>query len=91
MPEYQQLTDDELLHLAEDREQLTADALLALDGELYRRRLSVGDVDSYRTERAAAENTEKLKRAARFYVSRVGLGMKFLGKANRVRDPSGSL
>ena len=89
MPEYQHLTDDEILHLAENRDQLTEDARLVLDGELHRRKLSSSDIDSYRTERVAAEEAEKLKRLTRFYIHRVGLGKKFLGKTNRRRDPSG--
>jgi hypothetical protein len=44
--DYQNLTDDEILHLAEDREHLTEDARLVLDGELQRRGLSPSDIDS---------------------------------------------
>lgn len=89
VPEYQSLTDDEILHLAEQREQLTEDARLVLEGELQRRRLSSSDVDSYKTERVALENAYELKRLTRFYIRNVGLGKKFLGKTNRHRDPSG--
>jgi hypothetical protein len=52
--DYQNLTDDEILHLAEDREHLTEDARLVLDGELQRRGLSPSDIDSYRADRVAA-------------------------------------
>jgi hypothetical protein len=90
MPEYQRLTNDELLHLAEAREQLTNYARLTLDGELQRRKLSSSDVESYRTERASYENTEKLKRLTQFYFFRIGLGMRFCGRANLQRDPSES-
>lgn len=62
MANYQNLTDDEILHLAEDREHLTEDARLVLDGELQRRGLSPSDIDSYRADRVAAEDAEKLKR-----------------------------
>ena len=89
MVEYQHLTEDELLHLAKEREQLTDDARLALDTELSRRSLWPSDVEAYRVERETADETEKLKRVARFYIHRVGLGKKFLGKAKRHRDPSG--
>lgn len=88
--EYQHLTGDELLHLAEDREHLTDDARLALDAELSRRKLAPSDVDAYRTEREASEKAENLKRVARFYIHSVGLGKKFLGKSNHHRDPGGS-
>jgi len=89
MAEYQHLTVHELLHLAEDREQLTDEARLALDSELSRRGLSPSDTDAYRIEREAADNAEKMKRVVRFYIPNVGLGKKFLGKADRLRDPSG--
>ena len=89
MAEYQHLTVDELLHLAEKREQLTDEARLALDSELSRRGLSPSDTDAYRIEREAADNAEKMKRVVRFYIPNVGLGKKFLGKADRLRDPSG--
>jgi hypothetical protein len=84
--EYPHLTEDELLHLAEDRQQLTDDARLALDAELSRRRLAPSDIDAYHVEREAADKAEKLKRTVRSYISNVGLGKKFLGKANRHRD-----
>jgi len=89
MTDYQHLTVDELLHLAEDREQLTAEACLALDAELNRRRLSPSDIDAYRRESEAADKAEKMKRVVRFYIHNVGLGKKFLGRTNRHRDPSG--
>ena len=89
MPEYQHLTDDEILHLAEEREQLTQEAQLALDGELNRRRISPSDIDSYTLERVELESAEKLKRSVSPYIAHVGLGKKFYGKTNRRRDPSG--
>jgi len=51
MPGYQGLTDDELLHLGEESDQLTEEARLELEAELSRRKLSSRDVDSYRLER----------------------------------------
>ena len=86
MPEYQNLTQDELLHLAEERDQLTDDARLALDGELNRRRLSSSDIDSHRLECEVADKADKLRRAAPSYIHNVGLGKKFFGKTNRHRD-----
>jgi hypothetical protein len=90
VPDYQHLTDDELLHLAEDRDELTDDARFTLDAELSQRRLSSSDIDSYRTERLAVENAEKLKHAPRPLIPDVGLGKKFYGKTNRRRDPEGN-
>ena len=40
-------------------------------------------------QRNATEKAEKLKRAVRTYIFEVGLGKKFLGRANRRQDPSG--
>lgn len=86
MAEYQRFTIDELLHLAEEREQLTDEARLALDGELSRRKLSSSDLGSYRLECEAADKADKLRRAAPNYIHSVGLGKKFFGKTNRHRD-----
>lgn len=87
MPDYQHLTQGELLHLAEERAELTDDARLALDEELHRRALSQSDLDSYRLQREAADKADKLKRATPTYIHNVGLGKRFFGKANRHRDP----
>jgi len=56
MAEYQHLTERDLLHLAEQKQQLTDDARPALDGELSRRQLSSSDIDSYsnRTQNGGA-------------------------------------
>lgn len=89
MAEYQHLAVDELLHLAEERDQLTDVARSALDAELSRRKLSPSDIDSYRLQREGADKADKLKRAVRSYIPHVGLGKKFLGKTKRHRDPGG--
>jgi hypothetical protein len=89
VPEYQHLTQDELLHLAEEREQLTDEARGALETELSQRRLCASDINAYRLQREAADTADKLKRAVRSYLPHVGLGKRFFGKANRQRDPGG--
>jgi hypothetical protein len=89
MAEYQFLTVDELLNLAEDREQLTQEARVALDSELIRRRLFPSDIAAYRLQRADADNADKLKRATPDLILSGGFGKKFLGKTNRHPDPSG--
>jgi hypothetical protein len=89
MAEYQHLTADELLHLAEERDHLTDEARHSLDAELSRRRVAPSDIESYRLQCEAGENADKLKRAVPSYIPSAGLGKKFLGKANRLRDPSG--
>ena len=93
MPEYQNLTDDELLHLAEERHELRDDARILLDSELSRRKLSAADIQSYRAEYLAAENDDKIRTANRAvgtgWLSRPGIGIRFLGKRNWHRDESG--
>ena len=89
MLEYQHLTNDELLHLADEREQLTDEARLALDAELSRRRLSTSDLDSFKQQCAAEEEADKLRRAAPQLMAHGSFGKKLFGKAQRRRDPSG--
>lgn len=93
MPEYQSLTDDEVLQIATEREQLTDDARSMLDSELARRKLSIKDVQSHKV---AYQHAEKLERARtqhtlanRRTFDRSGIGFTFLGKRNLHRDPSG--
>jgi hypothetical protein len=87
MLEYQRLSQDELLHLAEEKDQLTDEARLALDAELHRRKVTSSDVDFHRIEFDAADKADKLKRATPDLILYGGLGKRFLGKANRHRDP----
>lgn len=89
MAEYQHLTSDELLHLAEERQLLTDEARLALEGELSRRRIFPTDIDAYRLQREAADEADKLKRAARNFIPHAGFGKKFMGRSSRRRDPGG--
>jgi hypothetical protein len=89
LPEYGTLTDDELLNLAQERDQLTDEARVLLDSELTRRRLGSADVTSYREESASFEEAEELKRAKFTFSPSRGLGKRFYGKARRRRDPSG--
>jgi hypothetical protein len=70
--DYQNLTDDEILHLAEDRGQLTEGARV-LDSVLQRRGLSLSGVDSYRAESVATEDADKLKRSTTFIFTELGL------------------
>jgi hypothetical protein len=91
---YQNLTSDELLHLATEEAQLTNEARLALEAELSRRRISQSDVHSYVVEVEAADKAEKLRIASQFtrkgFLEGRGWGRYFLGKTKRRRDPSGS-
>jgi hypothetical protein len=86
MPNYQHFTDDELLNLAQQRDQLTQDASLAFDAELASRKLSHEEVQSYARKTAAQERAiERQKTRSRFFYET--RNKKFLGKKNRYRDP----
>ncbi len=92
VPEYQNLTDDEVLQIATEREQLTDDARTVLDSELSRRKLSIKAVQSHKVAYERAQKLEQAKRDGsinRFSLDRSGIGIKFLGKWNLRRDPSG--
>jgi len=90
MPAYERLTHDELLHLAEEKEQLTEEARVALEVEIKRRRPSPSDLEAYKLQCLAADEADKLKRATPDLILSGGFGKKFLGKGNRHRDPTGS-
>jgi hypothetical protein len=93
MAQYETLTDDEVLQIATEREQLTDDARMLLDSELARRKLSITDIHS---QKLAYERAEKLERArlghrilSQSTFSRPGFGINLLGKRNIRRDPAG--
>jgi hypothetical protein len=88
MLRYEHLTEDELLHVADEREQLTDEARLALESELRRRNLSTSEVNAYKQECTDNNEADKLRRAGRQFIPNLGLGKKFLGKTNCRRDPS---
>lgn len=87
MFDYQTLTDDELLHLAQGAEELTDEARVVLDAELSRRKLTASDIALHLMQCDQWEKEDERRRAVRSYISHVGLGKKFLGRANRRRDP----
>ena len=89
MPQYQNLTEYELLHLASEIDQLTDEARLALESELSRRKLSASEVTAYKRQFAYDEAAENLRRARPQSSPIHGLGKKFFGRANRRSDPSG--
>jgi hypothetical protein len=92
VPDYQNLTDDEVLQLALEREQLTDDARLVLDSELVHRRLSIKDIESHRIGVRVAQKREESQTAHRVFnqnsFPRPGFGTALLGKRNLRRDPS---
>jgi hypothetical protein len=86
MPDYAQLTDDEITHLAEERSELTEEARQQLDSELRRRNITANDVAAYSAE------SQRLSEApdSKLFTERVyyhGIGKKLFGMTNRSRAP----
>ena len=85
--EYQALSDDEVLRLAADRENLLEEACQALDSELLRRGLKVADINQYQSD---VEKAEIQQEAANFhFLVPYGIGKRLFGKRNYVVDPQG--
>jgi hypothetical protein len=86
MPDYQNLSRDELLNLTQSRDQLTDEARFALDAELASRQVNVEEVRSYARETVAQERAKE-RRMERSKFSHQGRNKRFLGKKNRHHDP----
>ena len=84
MPQYEQLTDDEIVNLASQREFLTPEALPALDAELRRRNITPEALQSYQ------EDNDRIRKAEELRIAKVGLyrgtGRKLFGKAHLSYD-----
>ncbi len=80
--EYESKTDDELLRLALDSEQLTPEATTALNNELAKRRISGSErLDVLRAEREHCEAEQRKNPGSLFVVHPYGIGRKRFGKA----------
>jgi hypothetical protein len=82
---YEQMTDDELLDIAADQQELVEDAARALAAEMQKRGLKQGQASKFR------RNVERLK--ARDAVGRIGIsfrgyGKQFIGALNYAADES---
>jgi hypothetical protein len=87
MPDYVQLTDDEITHLAEERSELTEEAKQQLDIELRRRNITIADVAAYSKEsQRLSEAPDPNLFTARVYHP-YGIGKKLFGKTNHSHDP----
>ena len=83
MFEYDNLTEDELLQLAVERDELTEEARLALDTELSRRRIGSDEIKVLEAEaRAAREKEENLSVSNLFR----GANKEFYGKGTYTHD-----
>jgi hypothetical protein len=85
MFDYQSLSQDELLNLAPQRDQLTAEALFELDSEISKRGIAPAEVAGYAHESRSRQKAieRRIQRSRSFYET----GNKaFIGKANRWLD-----
>ena len=68
MPDYQNLTRDELLNLAQERNQLTDEARIAFEAELANRRVDAQEIRAYAQQTISRERAEKRrKEQSRFF------------------------
>lgn len=82
---YEQMTDDELLRVAAERETLVADAVIAIDTELARRGFSVATA---KEETKRAERKETRRAIGHLGLSSRGWGKHFFGVSNYRLDLS---
>jgi len=86
--EYQSKTDEELLRLALDPEQLTAEANAVLNDELARRRINrVEQLKTSREEEEQRKQEQSRDPGKLFLVHPYGIGRKQFGKAERIYNP----
>jgi hypothetical protein len=80
---YDNLTNEELLRIAADREELVEEAAAALDAELQKRGLRQGQAQKFKRnlQRIEARDT-----VGRLGLSFRGIGKQFLGASNYVAD-----
>jgi hypothetical protein len=84
MPQYEHLTDDEIVNLAGQRQFLTPEALPVLDAELRKRNITPEALQSYQEENDRTRKAEEL-RIAKLGLYR-GTGRKLFGKAHLSYD-----
>jgi len=86
MADYRYLTQDELLNLSQQRDQLTDEARFELDSEISKRGMGATEVAGYARESLAEQKAieRRIKRTRNFYETR---NKRFIGKRNRKLDP----
>jgi len=84
MPDYQQLSRDEILRRALEKDQLSAEARLALDAEVARRGLSDADFQTFQADEVAAAR-ERDKEIDEFSFG--WKEKKLIGRKNYSHDP----
>lgn len=85
MPDYQYLTRDELLNLAQQRDQLTDEARFELDSEIGKRKIAAIEISGYARETLAQRDAaERRRKRSRTYYE--GRNNRFIGKTNPKLD-----
>ena len=86
--EYRGKTDEELLRLALDPEQLIPEANAALNGELSRRQINNTErLGAFRGEEERRKEEQNRNPGRLFVVHPYGIGRKRFGKAERIYNP----
>jgi hypothetical protein len=85
---YRGKTDEELLRLSLDAEQMTTEANAALDGELARRQINNPvRLRAFREEEDKRKEEQNRDPGSMFIVHVYGIGRKRFGKAERIYNP----
>jgi hypothetical protein len=86
--QYQSRTDEELLRLALDAEQLTPEANAALNDELARRRINNAErLSAFREQEEQRKEEQSRNPGKLFVIHPYGIGRKRFGKADRIYSP----
>src|SRR6266481_3054310 len=86
--EYRGKTDEELLRLALDPEQLTPEANVVLRDELARRRINNAEgLSAFRKEEEQRKEEQGKNIGSLFVFHPYGIGRKRFGKAGRIYNP----
>jgi hypothetical protein len=86
--QYQSRTDEELLRLALDPEQLTPEANAVLNDELARRRINSAErLSAFREQEEQRKEEQRRNPGKLFVIHPYGIGRKRFGRANRICNP----
>lgn len=86
--QYQSMTDEELLRLALDAEQLTPEASAMLNDELARRRINNAErLSALREHEEQRKEVQSRNPGTLFVIHPLGIGRKRFGKADRTYTP----
>jgi hypothetical protein len=86
--EYQALTNDEILLIAADRENLVDEARQAIDTEMHRRNLTSDHIRQYQMHIEKAGMQQQVGNLP--FLVPYGIGKILFGKGSRVIDPQGT-